>query len=147
MAGQTQAQGHITAIELQRASSRRMLRSVEGHNVILTRCYSKIKRVAGIDGTSCIFEVPEFVIGVPPYEMCKAVSHVISSLERNGYEVTYMFPRSLLISWDLEGTRTDPPRMSPVTLGSPANPIVSNSPIAYRPISDFKPTRRFVLPQ
>lgn len=93
---------HVTATELQRAITKRIHRDVLGHRIVLTSCYGKIKRVAGIDGTSCIYEVPEFVIGVPPYDLSKAVSHVIASLERNGYEVAYMFPRALLISWDVK---------------------------------------------
>lgn len=95
----------ITALELQRAHHRRRHRDVQGHALVLASCYRKIKRVAAVDSTSCIYEVPEFVIGAPPFDLSTAVSYVISSLERNGYTVSYMFPRALLISWDLEGSR------------------------------------------
>lgn len=150
---------HVTAIDLQRAMHRRLHRDVQGHKVVLGRCYRKIKRVAGIDETSCIYEIPEFVVGVPPFEMSKAVSHVIHDLERNGYEVAYMFPRSLLISWDLEVRRLQPaPAPAPVpylqTHVSSQIPSVSSDPISlrrpsiptsHRPISDFQPSRRFLL--
>lgn len=139
----------MTAIELQRARSGRRQRGVEGHVIVVTRCYGKIKRVAAVDGTSCIYEVPEFVIGVPPYDMCSAVNHLIESLERNGYLVTYMFPRSLLISWDLEARRETPrhpvvgahPPPGSATTTAADHPAVA----IHRPISDFKPSQRFVL--
>lgn len=124
----------VTAIELQRALSKRKHRDVQGHLVVLSSCYNKITRVAGIDATSCIYEVPEFVIGVPPYDLSKAVTHVITSLERNGYEVAYMFPRALFISWDLEG-RLCPshPPLSPLPL-LPLPPPVP-SPLSLQPAS------------
>lgn len=158
---------YVTAIELQRALSKRRHRDIVGHTVVLSSCYGKIKRVAGIDGTSCIFEVPEFVMGVPPYDLSKAVTHVIASLERNGYEVAYMFPRALLISWDLENINLTPlnqSHMNPLPLplplpmpvpfppASPLPPIARarahthmQPAVGFRPISDFKPTSRFVL--
>lgn len=156
---QQQHQHHVTAIELQRALSKRRHRDVLGHVVILSSCYGKIGRVAGIDGTSCIFEVPEFVIGVPPYDLSRAVSHVIASLERNGYEVSYMFPRALLISWDLErrGCTVQDPVTAPVAgavaasesiPAKPAKPMLTmvNNKTSrhHRPISDFKSLGRFV---
>lgn len=103
----------ITALELQRASHKRRHRDVQGHALVLASCYRKIKRVAAVDCTACIFEVPEFVIGAPPFDLSTAVSYVISSLERNGHTVSYMFPRTLLISWDLEGSGLSTKMQSP----------------------------------
>lgn len=158
-------QGHVTALELQRSISRRKDKDVQGHTVVLSRCYGKLKRVAGINETSCIFEIPEFVIGVPPFEMSKAVTHVIKSLERNGYEVAYMFPRALFISWDLEGAKkahtevtdthshshshshphalSDMDRDRDRDIAPRQN--VQATPLSHRPIGDFKPSKRFVL--
>lgn len=91
---------HVTAVELQKSMLQKKIRDVHGHSSILSSCYRKIKRVAGIDETSCLFEVPEFVMGCPPFDLSRAVSHVMTSLEHNGFTVAYMFPRALLISWD-----------------------------------------------
>lgn len=148
---------HVTATELQHALTKRKHRDVLGHRIVLSSCYGKIKRVAGIDGTSCIYEVPEFVMGVPPYDLSKAVSHVIASLERNGYEVAYMFPRALLISWDMKAGLSSPapppalvPPPPPLPLLLPAQSCFLPPPAAsqlreqgFRPISEFNPTSRF----
>lgn len=159
----------ITALELQRALHKRRHRDVQGHALVLASCYRKIKRVAAVDSTSCIFEVPEFVIGAPPFELSTAVSYVISSLERNGYMVAYMFPRALLISWDLEGVRSRPTeKMVAKTLGQetvaldahsstpmfdvghsshtpPLLPSIAPRTTGYKSIADFKPAGRFVM--
>lgn len=154
----------VTAVELQKAMHTKKLKHVHGHASILSSCYRKIKRVADVDETSCLFEVPEFVMGVPPFDLSRAVSHVMSNLESNGFTVAYMFPRALLISWDTtrsdEGVTHMRDRVSPIMPDMDRNASrVPTSPlferpdkshhvqanVGYRSITDFKPKGRFVL--
>ena len=47
----------------------------------------------------CFFLLPEFVLGVPRYDMVKCTSYVIEKLIDNGFMVKYTHPNLLFISW------------------------------------------------
>ena len=47
----------------------------------------------------CFFEVPEFVIGYPLYNINECVNYIHDKLTSNGFLVKYYFPNILYISW------------------------------------------------
>jgi hypothetical protein len=97
---------------------------------------------------SCWFEVPEIIVGKPLFDVEQCTRHAMGSLAANGFRVTYHFPRTLNISWDV---RTPGPAQTP-------NPPVAqggdvSKPMAqqqqqqptFRSITEFKPNGKFVL--
>jgi len=70
-------------------------------NKILNRIHIKIKNVSRqkIDEQFCWFLVPEIIIGVPKYDHAACVAYLIDKLKTNGFNVRYIHPNLLFISW------------------------------------------------
>ncbi len=51
------------------------------------------------NATSCMLEIPEFILGQVPYDLADCVIHVKRALESSRYAVQYVFPRMLIVSW------------------------------------------------
>jgi len=70
-------------------------------NKILNRIHIKIKNVSRqkIDEQFCWFVVPEIIIGVPKYDHAACVAYLIDKLKTNGFNVRYIHPNLLFISW------------------------------------------------
>ena len=70
-------------------------------NKLLNRIHVKIKTVSRqkIDEQFCWFLVPETIIGVPRYDQASCVAYLIDKLQQNGFNVRYIHPNTLFISW------------------------------------------------
>jgi hypothetical protein len=68
---------------------------------ILARVHKKIKAVSRQrhNNKFCIYLLPEFVLGIPRYDMVNCTSFVIEKLMENGFQVKYTHPNLLFISW------------------------------------------------
>jgi len=71
-------------------------------NKILNRIHVKIKTVSRqkTDEQFCWFLVPETIIGVPRYDQAACVAYLINKLQVNGFNVRYVHPNTLFISWN-----------------------------------------------
>jgi hypothetical protein len=81
-------------------------REVEKHKLkiyqrILNRVHVKIKMTARQkhEEQYTFFVVPEFVIGVPKYDVATCISYIVYKLEENGFVTKYTHPNLLFISW------------------------------------------------
>ena len=70
-------------------------------NNILSRIHSKIKLTARQrhDQQFLFYVVPEFIMGVPRYDVATCISYVIDKLTDNGFVTKYTHPNLLFISW------------------------------------------------
>jgi hypothetical protein len=70
-------------------------------NKILNRIHVKIKTVSRqkVDEQFCWFLVPETIIGVPKYDQAACIAYLIDKLKSNGFNVRYIHPNMLFISW------------------------------------------------
>lgn len=67
---------------------------------ILNRVHNKIKIVSRKKcETTLFYVIPEFVFGVPRYNVNTCISFIIEKLEENGFQVKYTHPNLLFISW------------------------------------------------
>lgn len=46
-----------------------------------------------------IYEIPEFIFGIPLYNIMEASLYIIEKLNNNGFKVEYFEPNKLLINW------------------------------------------------
>lgn len=67
---------------------------------ILNRVHNKIKTISRQKcETQLFYVVPEFIFGVPKYNVNTCISYVVEKLEENGFLVKYTHPNLLFISW------------------------------------------------
>ena len=71
-------------------------------NKILNRVHVRIKTASRqkVDFQSCWFIVPETIIGVPKYDQAQCIAYIIDKLKTNGFNVRYIHPNALFISWN-----------------------------------------------
>lgn len=69
---------------------------------ILNRVHVRIKTTArqNINEKFCWFVVPEVIIGIPKYDQANCIAYIMDSLQSNGFEVRYIHPNTLFISWN-----------------------------------------------
>lgn len=66
---------------------------------VLTQCHNRITRCAENELYDCYYEIPEFIIGIPLYNLTDCVKYIYNHLQENGFNVRYIFPKMLFISW------------------------------------------------
>ena len=71
------------------------------YNKILNRIHVRIKTTSRqkTDEQFCWFVVPEMIIGVPKYDQGSCIAYLIDKLKQNGFNVRYIHPNTLFISW------------------------------------------------
>jgi hypothetical protein len=77
------------------------LGKLELFNKILNRIHVKIKTTSRqkMEEQFCWFIVPEIIIGVPKYDQAACIAYLIDKLKTNGFNVRYVHPNALFISW------------------------------------------------
>lgn len=77
------------------------LKQLELFNKILNRIHIRIKKTSSqkLNEQFCWFLVPEIIIGVPKYDQAACIAYIIDKLKDNGFNVRYIHPNTLFISW------------------------------------------------
>lgn len=70
-------------------------------NKILNRIHVRIKTTSKqkMDEQFCWFIVPEIILGVPKYDQGACIAFLLEKLKNNGFNVRYVHPNALFISW------------------------------------------------
>ena len=72
------------------------------YNKILARVHKKITTTSRLRNSDhfCCFLLPEFVLGIPRYDIGACNSYIIEKLKANGFNIKYTHPNLLFISWE-----------------------------------------------
>ncbi len=73
-------------------------KKIKNYNQILMKCHKKIKTMAKIQH-NCAYEVPKSLFGIFNYNIKECVKYLCLKLEANGFEVIFVPPNIILISW------------------------------------------------
>ena len=60
---------------------------------------------ANLEKTYCFFQIPEFIIGVPLYNVSDLKNYLITSLKKDKFTLIYVEPNWLFISWELNNLK------------------------------------------
>lgn len=115
----------INIEELHKKQKIKMENKMNSYESVLRKCHNRINYSTD---TSCFFEIPEFVFGVPIYNSKECVKYVVKKLLDSGFMVIYTHPNLLFISWQIEFTAKKKEEKQS----------------AYKMISDYKPTGKFL---
>lgn len=85
------------ALNIQTGKIRRQKQAM---NKILGNAKKRIAHHAKNGKLFCVYTVPPFMVGIPPYNMETALEHIISNLEAEGYVVKNVYHNDVFISWE-----------------------------------------------
>ena len=70
-------------------------------NKLLNRVHVRIRTTSRqkADEQFCWFLVPETILGVPKYDQAACIAYLIDKLKTSGFNVRYVHPNLLFISW------------------------------------------------
>ena len=74
---------------------------IKTYQKILARIHTRIKAISRQRNNNkfCMFVIPEFILGIPRYDIAECTNYVIEKLTDNGFQVKYTYPNLLFISW------------------------------------------------
>jgi hypothetical protein len=67
-------------------------------------CLKKIETSVLKEDDFCLFQVPEFILGYPTYNLGHCIQYCIYILKKNGFVTQYFYPNIIKISWNVKGT-------------------------------------------
>ena len=91
----------INMDDLLAARRKTMRRKHSVYKRVLQLCHRRIRFNARRrpDCTWCVFQIPSFVPGLPRYNLDGCMRYCLSKLKQNGFDITYVPPQTLVISW------------------------------------------------
>jgi hypothetical protein len=92
--------GRPSARQLQAEAKNRRKTKRKVFETILEKIYQKIESKARIDWTRLVYEVPPFLVGVPPYDVAECSDYLRRTLKKDGYIVEVYGVSILYVSWN-----------------------------------------------
>ena len=94
-------ENQIDIDELYETNRKKDLKQIAIFNKLLNRIHNKIKiQSRTIGGNQYLwYNVPEYIFGEPLYNIGDCISYLVKKLENNGFEVKYIHPNNLYVSW------------------------------------------------
>ena len=109
----------------------RNLKRYEKFDDILRRLHNRIKYNAKNEKTFCFFQIPEFIIGVPLYNIEDLKEYLMKSLQKDGFQYMYVDPNWLFVTWELKNSKKIP---------SPKSKREKKKEGEYKLIDEYKPS-------
>ena len=126
--------------DLFETTNHKTLRRLETYDGILKQCHCRIKYYSKFEKTTCFFAIPEFIIGVPLFDVTELRTYMINSLRKNGFKIMYLHPNWLMVDWTEKKKSL---KKVQENTQSTIKQVKSN----YKPIEEYKPTGSFVYDQ
>ena len=67
---------------------------------LLKKCHHRITFMASKSLTYCVFQIPEYVPGLPLFDIDKCKRYIVRKLHKNKFKVALVEPYLLYISWE-----------------------------------------------
>jgi hypothetical protein len=108
---------------------------------ITSRCFKKIKETSLNEETFCFFNIPEYIPGLPLYNMTECVMFILNILREKGFNARYCDKYVIYISWNL-------PKPNLKLLESPSciekKNVVDELNLKYKPIENYSALGKFI---
>ena len=116
--------------DLYQIKNDKQLRRLEQFDEILRKVHTRIKTTSMNDKMYCFYQIPEFIIGVPLYDVNDLKQYIMNSLKKNGFGILYVDPNWLFISWEIKNKVVK-------------KPSIKKEP-DYKLIDEYKPLGGFI---
>ena len=92
----------INIVQVYKDIVERQKKRTKAFEKVYVSCENMIRNASKQDLMQCLFRVPDFVLGVPPYNLEECIQYLIARIEKGGFFVQYYFPNVIHISWDIK---------------------------------------------
>jgi hypothetical protein len=89
----------LLASEARNALHTRRASAQTAFHPVLRMCDARIRTAVSHLQEGCRFDVPEFILGVPRYDLHDCIRAVMTHLVQHGFRVHFFYPRTLAIRW------------------------------------------------
>jgi len=89
----------VKAEDLRKDQNERNAKKKKTFKKIYNKIEQKISIANSINNFYILYEIPEFILGIPLYSITEALSYIKHKLKKNGFKVEYYQPNKLLIEW------------------------------------------------
>ena len=124
-------------------TNQKTLKRLETYDKVLKQCHARIKYYSKFEKTTCFFAIPEFIIGVPLYDVSEMKQYIMNSLEKNGFKLMYLHPNWLMIDWSEKSKQKKKEKKS-VSFDTQTK---QDKKPQYKSVEEYKPTGSFVYNQ
>ena len=112
------------------------------YETISVRCFKKIKETSENEETFCFFQIPEYMPGLPLYNLTECVVFLLNILQDKGFKARYCDHYMVFISWHL-------PKPNLRLIDAPKNEqrnngLLENLPLKYKPIENYSAFGNFL---
>lgn len=85
--------------ELRNTAHEKRRRRIETFDRLLEMCHKRIRRAAELEKFECEYDVPEYVMGLPLFNVNDCLDHIMNRLRTNGFQVQHVFPKTVRVTW------------------------------------------------
>ncbi len=89
-----------TARDLQREIRSRAKRRSDVHKPVLALVRRRIESKAALNHVRMVYKIPEFLPGLPVYDVGEVARSIADALEDDGFLAEFYDPDTLYVSWD-----------------------------------------------
>lgn len=107
---------------------------------ISSRCFKKIKETSLNEETYCFYNLPEYIPGLPLYNMTECVIFLLNLLHEKGFNARYCDGFMIFISWNL-------PKPNLKLIENPKENkknIIDELNLKYKPIENYNSFGNFI---
>lgn len=89
----------VKAEDLRKEQNERNDKKKKTFKKIYKKIEQKISVANSINNFYILYEIPEFILGIPLYSINDAIHYIKHKLKKNGFKVESYPPNKLLIEW------------------------------------------------
>jgi hypothetical protein len=137
----------INLDELYETKKQSDINMVQSYQRILDRIHKQIKLTSRqkMNNECCWFVVPEFILGIPKYDLKSCIAYVIHELNENGFKIKYTHPNLLFITWAHwipDYVRVEYKKQTGITIDGFGKEVKKEEPkkSIFKSTSSYKPT-------
>ena len=108
---------------------------------ISAKCFKKIKETSSNEELFCFFKLPEYIPGLPIYNMTECVIYILNLLHDKGFNARYCDKFMIFISWVVPKPNlkliTPPPKET-------KSNVIDTLNLKYKPIENYTPFGNFL---
>ena len=128
--------------ELQKKQKEKEKTRVKIYETISSKCFKKIKETSENESTYCFFQLPEYIPGLPLYNMTECVLYLLNLLKEKGFNARYCNNYIIYISWHIP--KSNLKLIEQPKENSKKSNLIENLNLKYKPIENYNSFGDFI---